>query len=143
MAAGMNAPLYTIEILRLAGSLPDAVALDRVDGRSELRSPTCGSSVLAEVQVEEGRVVAISQSVRACAFGQASAALVARHAAGRNRQEIAAALARLTAWLDGTADDPDGWGLEALAPAKSRKSRHGAILLPFRTLLAAVDEAKP
>jgi NifU-like protein involved in Fe-S cluster formation len=142
MAAGMNAPLYTIEILRLAGSLPDAVALDRVDGRSELRSPTCGSSVLAEVQVEEGRVVAISQSVRACAFGQASAALVARHAAGRNRQEIAAALARLTAWLDGTADDPDGWGLEALAPAKSRKSRHGAILLPFRTLLAAVDEAK-
>jgi NifU-like protein involved in Fe-S cluster formation len=142
MAAGMNAPLYTIEILRLAGSLPDAMALGRVDGRSELRSPTCGCSVLAEVQVEDGRVVAVSQSVRACAFGQASAALVARHAAGRTRQEIAAALARLTAWLDGTADHPGGWGLEALAPAKSRKSRHGAILLPFRTLLAALDEAK-
>ena len=28
----------------------------------------------------------------------------------------------------GTRDDPGGWGLEALAPARSRKSRHGAIL---------------
>ena len=141
MAAGMNAPLYTIEILRLAGSLPDAVALDRVDGRSEQRSPTCGSSVLTEVTVEGGRVSAISQTVRACAFGQASAALVAQHAVGRSREEIDLALNELTAWLEGTRDDPGGWGTEALAPARSRKSRHGAILLPFRALLAAVEEA--
>ena len=141
MAAGMNAPLYTIEILRLAGSLPDAVALDRVDGRSEQRSPTCGSSVVTEVTVEEGRVTALSQSVRACAFGQASAALVAQNAIGKDRAEIAAALTGLTAWLEGTRDDPDGWGLEALTPARSRKSRHGAILLPFRALLAAVEKA--
>ena len=141
MAARMNAPLYTMEILRLAGSLPDAVTLDRVDGSSEQRSPTCGSSVITEVQVEGGRVVAFSQSVRACAFGQASAALVAQNAVGRGRAEIAEALSQLTAWLDGSGDDPDGWGLEALAPARSRKSRHGAILLPFRALLAAVERA--
>ena len=141
MATGMNAPLYTIEILRLAGSLPDPVALERVDGRSEQRSPTCGSSVLTEVQVEGGRVAAISQSVRACAFGQASAALVAQRAVGRNREEIGEALGGLTAWLDGKRDSPGGWGLEALAPARSRKSRHGAIVLPLRALLAAVEEA--
>ena len=141
MAAGMNAPLYTIEILRLAGSLPDAVALDRVDGRSEQRSPTCGSSVLTEVTVEGGRVSAISQTVRACAFGQASAALVAQHAVGRSREEIDLALNELTAWLEGARDGPGRWGTEALAPARSRKSRHGAILLPFRALLAAVEEA--
>jgi hypothetical protein len=29
-----------------------------------------------------------------------------------------------------------------LAPALGRKGRHGAILLPFRTLLAAIEEAK-
>ena len=137
----MNAPLYTIEILRLAGSLPDPVALERVDGRSELRSPTCGSSLLAEVTVDGGRVVALSQSVRACAFGQASAALVARHAVGRSREEIAAALADLTAWLEADRDDPGGWGLEALAPARSRKSRHGAIVLPLRALLAAIEDS--
>ena len=141
MAADMNAPLYTIEILRLAGSLPDATTLQRVDGRSELRSPTCGSSVLTEVQVEEGRVKAISQTVRACAFGQASAALLAQDAIGRDRTEIAETFDALNAWLQGTRDHPGGEGFEALAPARSRKSRHGAILLPLRALLAAVDEA--
>ena len=141
MAAGMNAPLYTIDILRLAGSLPDPTPLARVDGRSELRSPTCGSSVMTEVRIDGGRVVAISQSVRACAFGQAAAALVAQHAVGRSRDEVADALQALTAWLEGTRDDPGGWGLEALAPARSRTSRHGAIVLPLRTLLAAVEEA--
>ena len=137
----MNAPLYTIEILRLAGSLPDTAALQRVDGRSELRSPTCGSSVVTEVQVADGRVVAISQSVRACAFGQAAAALVAQNALGHSRDDISAALAGLTEWLDGRRNNPGGWGLEALAPARSRKSRHGAIVLPLRTLLAAVEDA--
>jgi NifU-like protein involved in Fe-S cluster formation len=141
MASRMNAPLYTIDILRLAGSLPEARTLERTDGRSELRSPTCGSSVLTEVQVEDGRVVALSQTLRACAFGQASAALVAQHAVGRSRKEIAAALAGLTAWLEGSHDDAGGWGLDALAPARSRKSRHGAILLPFRALLASIEEA--
>lgn len=141
MAADVNAPLYTIDILRLAGSLPDATPLARVDGRSEQRSTTCGSSVLTEVQVDGGRVVAISQSVRACAFGQAAAALVAQHAVGRSCDDIAGALQALTAWLEGTRGDPGGWGLEALAPARTRKSRHGAIVLPLRTLLAAVEEA--
>ena len=141
MAAGMNAPLYTIDILRLAGSLPDPAALGRIDGRAELRSPTCGSSMRTEVQVDGGRVAAVSQTVRACAFGQAAAALVAQHARGRDRDEIGATLAALTAWLEGTSDDPGGWGLAALAPARSRKSRHGAIVLPFRALLAAVEDA--
>ena len=54
MAAVMNAPLYTIEILRLAGSLPDPVHLERVDGMAQLRSPTCGSTVRTEVQLEDG-----------------------------------------------------------------------------------------
>jgi hypothetical protein len=32
-------------------------------------------------------------------------------------------------------------GIVALEPARRRKSRHGAILLPFRALLAAMDAA--
>ncbi len=138
----MNAPLYTIEILRLAGSLPDPAHLERVDGTAQLRSPTCGSTVRTEVQLDgDGRVMAVSQQVRACAFGQASAALVAQNAKGRSLEEIAEALAGLAGWLDGSRDDPGGWGLEALAPARSRTSRHGAILLPLRALLAAIEDA--
>ena len=141
MAEVVNAPLYTLEILRLAGSLPDPLHLERVDGMAQLRSPTCGSTVHTEVKVDGGRVTALSQQVRACAFGQASGALVAKHAPGRSKEEVAEALAALSGWLDGSRDDPGGWGLEALAPARSRTSRHGAILLPFRTLLAAIEEA--
>ena len=146
MAEVMNAPLYTMEILRLAGSLPDPMHLERVDGMAQLRSPTCGSTVHTEVRLEAGRVTALSQQVRACAFGQAAGALVAKHAPGRSKDEIAEVLAGLSGWLDGSRDDPGGasvrWGLEALAPARSRTSRHGAILLPFRALLAAIEEAE-
>jgi NifU-like protein involved in Fe-S cluster formation len=142
MAPVMNAPLYTIEILRLAGSLPDPAHLERVDGTAQLRSPTCGSTVRTEVQFEDGLVTGISQQVRACAFGQSSAALVAKHAPGRTKAEIAEALAGLSGWLDGSRDEPGGWGFEALAPARSRTSRHGAIVLPLRTLLAAIEGAR-
>ena len=143
MAEVMNAPLYTIEILRLAGSLPDPVRLERVDGAAQLRSPTCGSTVHTEVQLDhDSRVMGLSQQVRACAFGQATAALVAKHATGRTRNEIAEELAALNEWLEGSRDNPGGWGLEALAPARSRTSRHGAILLPLRALLAAIEDAR-
>ena len=138
----MNAPLYTIEILRLAGSLPEPVRLDRIDGIAELRSPTCGSTVRTEVQLEAGTVTAVSQQVRACAFGQAAAALVAKHAKGQTRDQIAEMLEGLSGWLDGARADPGGWGLEALAPARSRTARHGAILLPLRALLAAIEDSE-
>lgn len=143
MAEIMTAPLYTIEILRLASSLPDPARLERVDGSAQLRSPTCGSTVHIELQLDDDhRVIAVSQQVRACAFGQATAALVAKHAPGRTPDEVAEALAALNEWLDGSRDDPGGWGLDALAPARSRTSRHGAILLPLRALLAAIEDAR-
>jgi NifU-like protein involved in Fe-S cluster formation len=141
MAKGMNAPLYTLEILRLAASLPEPVELEHIDGKATQRSPTCGSTVICAVTIGDGgRIEALSQKVEACAFGQASAAVVAQQATGRGRDEIEQALDQLSQWLSGNRDDPPEWsGLGALAPARSRQSRHGAILLPFRALLAAID----
>lgn len=139
MAAGMNAPLYTPDILRLAASLPPPGPLDRIDGEAEERSPTCGSVVRLQVQLDsEERVAALSQQVQACAFGQASAAILAAGAFGRTEAEVDEALGALRDWLAGGRNDPGAWpGLAALGPARSRRSRHGAILLPFRALLAA------
>jgi NifU-like protein involved in Fe-S cluster formation len=139
----MNAPLYTIEILRLAASLPEPTALDRVDGRASERSPTCGSTIETKVALDaDGRVAALSQSVHACAFGQASAALVEAHAIGRSRSEIGTVADELDAWLSGERSAlPDWPGIDALQPARSRRGRHGAILLPFRALIAALEDA--
>jgi NifU-like protein involved in Fe-S cluster formation len=136
----MNAPLYTTEILRLAASLPEPVALDCVDGSAEERSPTCGSTVRVEVELDgDGRVRNLSQTVHACAFGQASAAILQAGASGRTGDDLSHAVTELDAWLAGERDDPGGWpGLQALEPARCRRSRHGAILLPFRALLSAM-----
>ena len=139
----MNAPLYTTEILRLAASLGEPCELDREDGSAEVRSPTCGSRVSMAVQLDaEGRVEALSQQVHACAFGQASAAILEKGAIGSGRDQVETAVAQLSDWLGGSDRPPDWAGLTALAPARSRKSRHGAILLPFRALLAAIESAR-
>jgi NifU-like protein involved in Fe-S cluster formation len=136
----MNAPLYTTEILRLAASLSEQRSLQREDGRAELRSPTCGSRIDLAVQIDaDGQVEALSQRVHACAFGQASAALMEQGARGRSRSEIETTLSTLGNWLGGAEPAPDWPNLSALAPARSRKSRHGAVMLPFRALLAAMD----
>ena len=140
----MNAPLYTTEILRLAASLPEPVQLDRIDGSASERSPTCGSIVTLDVQQdEEGRIERLSITVQACAFGQASAALVAAAASGKSAQDVRTTLDQLGAWLGGKADGPPDWpGFSALAPARSRTGRHGAILLPLRALLSAMSAVR-
>lgn len=139
----MNEPLYTREILRLAASIPYLEPFGELEGAAELRSPTCGSRMRMAVELDwADRVVRIRQAVEACAFGQATAALVGAHALGRSSEEVSTALEELEAWLAG-GDAPTCWpGLEALAPARSRKGRHGAILLPFRTLAAAIEAAR-
>ena len=135
----MTEPLYTRDILRLAASLQPFELLARTDGEAELRSPTCGSRLRLAVAVSDGRVTEIAQKVEACAFGQAAAALMADAAAGRDLGEARAALAGVEAWLGG--DDGAAPHLAPLNPARSRPGRHGAMLLPFRALVAALEEA--
>ena len=139
----MNRPLYTTEILRLAASLPELTELEREDGRAELRSPTCGSRISMAVQLDQDRrIERLTMQVHACAFGQASAALVHQHAVGRAHDEVAEELVVISRWLAAEQEEPGGWpGILALEPARPRKSRHGAILLPFRALLAAIESA--
>jgi NifU-like protein involved in Fe-S cluster formation len=135
---------YTREILRLAASIPYLEPFEELEGATEVRSKTCGSRMRMAIELDwADRVVRLRQSVEACAYGQATAALMGGHAIGRSAEEVATTLAELEAWLGGSGDVPTAWpGLEALAPALQRKGRHGAILLPFRTLLAAFEDAR-
>ncbi len=140
----MKEPPYTREILRLAASIPYLEPLEDLAGATEVRSKTCGSRMRMAVELDwADRVVRLRQWVEACAYGQASAALMAGHAMGRSADEVGSALTELEAWLAGKGDLPTAWpGLDVLAPALARKGRHGAILLPFRTLLAAIEAAR-
>ena len=139
----MTAPLYTRDILRLAASIPWLEPIENADGEAERRSPTCGSRMAVAVRMDEGRVAALSQRVEACAFGQASAALMGAGAIGKNEVELREAMRGIERWLGGDNESVVSWpGLAALEPARSRIGRHAAILLPYVTLIAAIEEAR-
>jgi NifU-like protein involved in Fe-S cluster formation len=144
LAKGVKEPPYTREILRLAASIPYLETLEELQGATEGRSKTCGSRMRIAVELDwADRIVRLRQAVEACAYGQATAALMGGHAMGRSAEEVGATLAELEAWLAGTGEIPSTWpGLEVLTPALGRKGRHGAILLSFQTLLAAIEDAR-
>lgn len=135
-----TAALYSPEVLGLATGLAAVPLNDALPLRGSARSPLCGSTIEIGLDADaEGVIARIGMKVHACAIGQASAALFARGAAGRDRTAIAAALADLEAWLNNAdAALPDWPGLAVIAPARSYPARHGAILLPWKAALAAL-----
>jgi NifU-like protein involved in Fe-S cluster formation len=140
----MSAALYNATILRLAATIPHDALIADASGRSERRSPVCGSRVTVTVTLDgEGRVMALGQEVRACALGQASASLMGTHAIGRTPEELAAARDALTAFLAGERDDPGDWpGLEIFAPARAYSARHPSIRLSFEAVAEAAEQAR-
>lgn len=140
----MNAPLYDVTILRLAASIPHLGRLPDAEGSAERRSTVCGSRVAADVKLDDqGRVAALGLDVSACALGQASAALMARHAIGRSVDELAGARDALAAWLGGDRPDPGDWpDLDLLARALPHSARHAAIRLPFEAVADAAAHAR-
>lgn len=137
----MSAPLYNRDILSLAVATADFPPLDAAHHRVSARAPLCGSAIILDLDDDAaGRVTKIGLHVEACALGQASAALLARHAPGRGLTEIRAARDAMAAWFKGADDVPDWPGFDLLAPARDYPARHGAILLPFDAAIAALEE---
>ena len=139
----MTATLYSRDILRLAASIPHLGRLDDAQASVEKSSQLCGRRVCVDVAVDgEGRVSALAQEVRACALGQASAALMAGHAIGRTGAELAEARDALSGFLAGTRDDPGGWpGLDVFRDARGFSARHASILLAFEAAAEAASIA--
>lgn len=138
----MNAPLYNKDILRLAAGIPHHARLPDPQASVEKRSPTCGSRVTVDVRMKEGRLSELGLDVKACALGQASAALMAGQAIGMTADELAEARDRLTAYLAGESEDLDFWpGLAVLAPARGYPARHASIRLGFEAIAEAARMA--
>lgn len=138
----MSAPLYNKDILRLAASIPHHRRLPDAQASVEKRSPTCGSRITVDVLMADGRLADMGLDVKACALGQASAALMAGQAIGMSAAELADARDRLTAYLSGESDDLDFWpGLAVLAPARGYPARHASIRLGFEAIAEAARMA--
>lgn len=137
------ASLYTLEILRLAATIPHHARLADPMGTAEKRSPICGSRVTVDIDLDaEGRVSALGLLVRACALGQASSSLLGAGVLGKSPGEIAAARDALAAWLAGAGPVPDWPGFDLFTPALPHSARHASIRLAFEAAAAAAAAAK-
>ena len=143
-ASATPAKLYTPDLLALAVELARFPFDDSFEVQAEARSRSCGSVVLLGLNRDaEGAVARIGVSAKACAVGQAAAALFALDAAGRTCADMARAAAALDGWLNGSGAQPDWRGIEALDPARAHPGRHEAIRLPWRAALAALPNTAP
>ncbi|HEY6817675.1 MAG TPA: iron-sulfur cluster assembly scaffold protein [Croceibacterium sp.] len=134
--------LYTPELLALAVELAEYPPLETSPIHGEARSPACGSTLAVDLALDGAGVIErLGMRVRACAVGQAAAAIFARHARGRDQRDIREALDRLEAWLDDEGPAPEWPDLALIAPARAYPARHGAMLLPWRATLAALSSA--
>lgn len=117
--------------------------MERADATVEKSSKVCGSRVVVEVLLgADGRITALGQEVRACALGQASAALMGAHAVGVNAGELRRAHDALAGYLAGAREDSGDWpGLDVFAAARAYPARHPAILLPFAAVAEATERA--
>ena len=138
------ARLYTPELLALAVDLARWPRLGDARLHGDARSPTCGSTLAMDLALDgAGRIERLGMAVRACAVGQASAAIFAREALGRGAEDIAQALGELESWLAGGGRLPNWPGLTAIEPARAYPARHGAMLLPWKAALAALSSTAP
>jgi len=123
--------VYNREILRLAASTASASRLIAPQGSALKVSQLCGSKVTADVDLDQaGRICRFGLEIRACALGQAAAALVAA------RDELAD-------WLTARREAEPGWpGMGVFAPARPHRARHPSILLTFDATIAAIADAR-
>lgn len=137
----MSGTLYNRDILALAVATADFPPIEGARHRVSARAPLCGSAIILDLDADgTGQVTGIGMHVEACALGQASAALLARHAPGQSLADIRAARDAIAAWFKGAGGVPDWPGFDLLAPAQDYPARHGAILLPFDAAVAALED---
>lgn len=136
--------LYSQRILALAADIPHARRLDHPTATVRKRSPLCGSTVTVDVVVSDGRIADYGQDVKACALGQASAALSGARMIGRTRAEVEQARDELRRMLReaGPVPAPPFTGYEVLEPARDYKNRHASILLALEATAEAMAEAE-
>ncbi|MXQ07201.1 iron-sulfur cluster assembly scaffold protein [Alphaproteobacteria bacterium GH1-50] len=132
--------LYSGRILELAADIPLTARLDAPDATVKKRSPLCGSTVTVDVDVTEGRITGFGQDVKACALGQASAAILGHNVIGRTRAEIETARDQLKAMLSSGGDVPDAPfdGYDVLIPARDFRNRHASIMLALEATAEAM-----
>lgn len=140
----MLSDIYNSRILELAANLPRIGRLAAPDASATAHSKLCGSTVTVDVALgPEGRVEDFAHDVKACALGQASSSIMARHVVGADVAELRELRDAVKAMLKQNGAPPDGrWAdCAVLEPVRDYKARHASTLLTFEATLEAVEKA--
>jgi NifU-like protein involved in Fe-S cluster formation len=136
--------IYNARILDLAANMPKTERLADPDGTATAHSKLCGSTVTVDLKLDEARVTAFGQTVKACLLGQAAAAVMGRNIIGTSAQELREVGRTMRKMLKEAGPPPAGeWAdLAVLEPVKDYKARHASTLLVFDAVEAALAKAE-
>ncbi len=136
--------IYNRRILELAADIPRLGRLAVPDASASAHSKLCGSTVTVDLVTDAAgtTVVDFGHEVKACALGQASSSLMARHVVGATAEELRAVRERMRAMLKENGSPPDGtWAdLAVLEPVRDYRARHASTLLTFDAVVDALDQ---
>ncbi len=134
--------VYNAKILDLAGNIPRLGRLEKPDASATAHSKLCGSTVTIDLKMEGGQVSDFAHDVKACALGQASSSIMARHVIGSSPAELRKLRETVRKMLKENGAPPDGkWAdIALLEPVRDYKARHASTLLTFDAVVKAVDD---
>lgn len=135
--------LYSARILALAADMPRTTRLTAPTASAKRRSPLCGSTVSVDIVVTDGVITDYGQDVKACALGQAAAALVGATIVGTTFAQVQTGRNALLAMLKEGGPVPLApfAGFDVLEPAREYRNRHASIMLAFDAILDALAQA--
>ena len=134
--------IYNSRILEFAGNIPRIGTLADADAEAGAHSKLCGSRVKVYLKLDGDRVSDFAHEVKACALGQASSSVMARHVIGATVAEIRQAREDMLAMLKADGEGPSGRFEEMrfLKPVKDYKARHASTMLTFDAVVDAIGQ---
>ena len=134
--------IYNRKILEFAADIPRLQRLGNPDATAVAHSRLCGSKVSVDLKMADGAVTDFGQDVKACALGQASSSVMARHIVGSTADELRGLKDQMYAMLKENGPAPTGkWAdYEAFIPVRDFKARHASTLLTFDAVTDAISQ---
>ena len=134
--------IYNKKIIELAGNIPRLGRLADPDASATAHSKLCGSTVKVDLKMQDGVVSDFAHDVKACALGQASSSIMARHVIGSNASELRELRETVRRMLKENGAPPEGkWAdVAMLEPVRDYKARHASTMLTFDAVVDAIGQ---
>jgi NifU-like protein involved in Fe-S cluster formation len=135
--------VYNKRILELAADIPKQGRLAQPDASATAHSKLCGSTVTVDVTLKDGRIADFAHDVKACALGQASSSIMARHVIGSTPEEMRALRDQVRRMLkeNGAPPQEGKWtDVAVLEPVRDYKARHASTMLTFDAVVDALNQ---